>query len=142
MQGKHRTNVSNTSDRPLRGHFLGQAACQAHSMHCLTSHNNPGKRVFLFVPILQMKVLSLGWAKWSARKRWLWVSSRSVCSASRFSASPAQQSASCSPELTGEGSKPGSFRAEPNEISRGNTWYWEASSSVPFSLDHILHTIL
>lgn len=69
-QSDHWTNVSNKSDILLifRGHFLCQTVCQAWSMHCLTSHNSPGRRVFLYVPISQMKTPSLSWAKWSIFK--------------------------------------------------------------------------
>lgn len=69
-QSDHWTNVSNKSDILLifRGHFLCQTVCQAWSMHCLTSHNSPGRRVFLYVPISQMKTPSLSWAKWSPQK--------------------------------------------------------------------------
>lgn len=40
------------------------------------------------------------------------------------------------PELTGEESKPGSLRAEPSEISRGSTWYREASFCPVESISH------
>lgn len=45
-----------------------------------------------------------------------------------------QPKATWSPEPIWEEGRPGSFTAEPNEMSRGNRRYWEASSSVPFSL--------
>lgn len=122
-QGTYGTNVSNKSDRSFRGPFSCQVACQAPSTHRLASHN-PGERVFLFVLILQMKMLSLSWAERSAQKSWPWVSNPDPPAlASRFPMSPVQPRASCSQSSLGR-KQTRFFRAEPNAISRGNTWHW------------------
>lgn len=83
---------------------LSQAVCHTQSMHCLTS-NNSGRTVVPCVPILQTKTLSLAGLRDQHR-------STQVLPVS----GTAEREQIPGTHL--EESRPGSFRAEPNEISR------------------------